>query len=53
MTNTPELKNDLSSEFSDLMYLINKVYTNEGNITLGELEAKLNSYIDSRIELKR
>lgn len=48
----PELKNDLSPEFSDLIYLINIIYSKEGNVKLSELEEKLNSYIDSRIELK-
>ena len=48
-----ELKNSLSPEFSDLMYLINKIYSRDGNVTVKELENKLNSYIDSRIELKQ
>ncbi len=52
MAKPTELKNDLSPEFSDLMYLINEIYSKQGNVKLSELENKFNSYIDSRIKLK-
>lgn len=45
-------ENKLSDEFIDLMKLIEIVYSSKGNIKLGDLEEKLDSYVDSRIELK-